>query len=206
MSVNPEDQPAFTPLTPPTMASPLSPPPRAQNWPTVIGIIAIVFGVLAVLAGIWACVFPLFVDKLTAAMPGPQRAVMQVTQEWRGWTIASGAIAALLAALLLVGGAGLAARRAWARPVCFTWAGLKMAFAVVQAAIGYEIQQQTFTAMKNDPSMAAVPMGLTEGAALAGVVLGCLWGWALPVFTVVWFTRPTIKAQIAEWGPTPVMR
>ena len=80
-------------------------------------------------------------------------------------------------------------------------AGLKMLFVAVSTLFGYMIQKQAMqTAMQQSSTMPAMTAGVTQGTAAFGVCLGLVWGWAFPVFMLIWFGRGRIKEDVAEWS------
>ena len=58
--------------------------------------------------------------------------------------------------------------------------------------------------LEEDPNTAAaIPGFFGTFMAILGpltLVLGIVWGWALPIFMLIWFSRRKIKAEIAQWG------
>jgi hypothetical protein len=166
----------------------------------VIGIIAIVFGACAALAGLWGMVSPLLVGAMYDAMPpGVNTAQMKVAQEWTAYTVPLAGLTTLAAVLLLIAGVGLTMRKAWSPRLCISWAVLKMLIVLVNAGLGVVMMREVFSAMEDDPAMAGVPAGLMGGVAIGASAVGVIWGWALPVFMLIWFSRRKIKGQVAEW-------
>ena len=33
-----------------------------------------------------------------------------------------------------------------------------------------------------------------------GVIIGLLWGWALPVFFLIWFSRAGVRSEVRSWS------
>ncbi|MBI4579084.1 MAG: hypothetical protein HY718_05235 [Planctomycetes bacterium] len=100
-----------------------------------------------------------------------------------------------MALLLLVGGVGLVGRRRWGASAAKVWAVLRMLFVLVGLAVGWQMQQASFSAMSSSGRMGGaeqVVMGLS-------LVLGLVWAWALPVIMLIWLSRAKIKADIARW-------
>ena len=60
--------PESTPLAPPTQPGAIAAPPRPSNWPTVIGIIAIVVGAGGILLNMWGAGMPLLMRWFSWAM------------------------------------------------------------------------------------------------------------------------------------------
>lgn len=201
MSTEPLGNTPGPPAAPPTELVRVPTPEKVSSWPTVIGIIAITLGGLGTLSGLWGALSPIYMRAMSAAMPTSQRAAFDLMQNWQTWTVVASLLGTVLAVVLLVAGIGLLKRAAWARPTCQIWAVLKMLLAVATAVVGSLIQRDMLSAMSRmDPNMPALPAGFAEGAASVGLVFALAWGWALPVFLLVWFARGKIKAEIAEWA------
>lgn len=190
-----------TSMTPPTEIGYATEPPKQSSWPMVIGIIAIVLGAGGVLTSCWGTVAPLLTDALAQAMPaGPSRAQLDAMKEWAVVLAAISAGALVLAAWLLTGGIGLVKRTAWARRAILVWAVAKALFVAGQSVASYFIQHDTFDAMtQSDPTMSQMPAGFSTAVATASLVFGLVWGWALPVFMLIWFARGKIRAEVATW-------
>ncbi len=48
-------------------------------------------------------------------------------------------------------------------------------------------------------SAPAMPVAFQQTMILFGSALGLIWGWALPVFLIIWFRRQVIKNEVATW-------
>lgn len=193
-------------MTPPIDAGEI--PQQPSAWPKVIGVITIIFGSLAILQGCVGAVSSLFMSSLSAIVPAEQAAVYDAMEDLKPWMIIGAVLALGLGILLLVAGIGLVRRRAWSPTACMVWAGIKMVFVVGYTILGDMAQQAQFEAMQEmmqqDPNMpAAMPAMMGSFMQVFGVftiVLGILWGWALPVFLLIWFARSKIKAEVAGWA------
>ncbi|MCH8152385.1 MAG: hypothetical protein IH830_08445 [Planctomycetes bacterium] len=201
-----------TDLPPPgLMTPPVEPgeiPHRPSAWPMVIGVIAIIFGSLAILQGCFGAVSSLFMSSLSGFMPAEQATMLDAMEGLKPWMIIGAVLTLALGILLLVAGIGLVRRRAWSPTACMVWAGIKMMFVVGNTILADMAQQAQFEAMQEmmqqDPNMpAAMPAMMGSFMQVFGVftiVLGILWGWALPVFLLIWFSRGKIKAEVAGWA------
>jgi hypothetical protein len=203
--------PATPPATPPTAPGPLPVYTAPSKWPTVIGVIAIVFGVFGALGGVWGALSPLFIDMVfgSTATPLPPQAAAQleIQREWAGWTVGLSIAGGLLAVLLLIAGIGLTMRRAWCAGTARTWAWLKIAFAFVNTYVAYRVATETMPlALKAAGGTATAPAlppaavaAFTDVVAVISVVFGLAWGLALPVFVLIWFGRSKIRAEMSTW-------
>ncbi len=195
--------PPPTPMTPPTDAEAI--PPRKSTWPMVIGIIGTILGSMAALGGCFGLVSSLFLDQFMSLVPQGEAAEMTSALDGlKPALIISGALTMVLAIVLLIGGIGLLRRRAWGRSTCLTWAGLKMVLVVCNSVLSYMVQQAQFQAMAEDPNMAGSMPGflpaLMQAMGAVGLIFSLVWGWALPIFMLIWFSRRKIKAEVAQWG------
>lgn len=189
----------------PTMSPPIEPaamgsstPPPA--WHKPIGIIAIVFGSLGMLGGFWGMLAPRVMGKMASSMPPEAAGQFQVMEEFAGWTLASSVAGLVVATALLAAGIGVVQQRRWGVTVSLMWAVVKMLLVVATGVLTYQVFQETTARMSQTQGMQAMPGGFMSamGAAMMGVTI--LWGWALPVFLLVWFGRRKIKQQVASWS------
>ena len=191
-------------MTPPSDPGELLP----STWPTAIGVIAIVLGGVGALGGCLGAFLPLFFDLIRRIVPEGQVTGLEGMMDWVVWIVAVSIAAMLIAVLLLVAGIGITKRRAWGPKVALVWAGLKMIFVIVHSVAGYLIQIAQFEAMQeamaNDQNMPAgmgAFMGsLMQAFGIFGLLIGVLWGWALPVFLFIWFARKKIRTETAGWA------
>ena len=192
------------PAAPPTSAVPLPPAANSAVWPTVLGVIAIVFGGFGVLAGLWGALAPIVMRSFDVALPSGVH-VTEVMSGWEEWTLPLSAAATMLAAMLLAGGVGLAQRRPWGRNLLVYWAPLRMILAVANGVLVWRVQQEMLQvqAMAWTSSAPSGPAGgsmAVKAFSVLSLALALLWGAALPVFVLIWFARPTIREQVIQWG------
>jgi hypothetical protein len=199
--MNNVNNPSFEPAAYPPMTATGGPFHREpSNWPSVLGVIAIIFGVLAILGGLWGMVSPLFVRVFKDLMPREAAAPFDQIQSWGAWMVLNGAVMTTLAGLLLTVGIGLMRRKAWSIPWARVWAVAKMVFVVSQIALQYQIQREQFETMfQADPGSTGPPPGFMQLLLAVGFFIGLLWGWALPVFTLVWLGRRKIREDVTSW-------
>jgi hypothetical protein len=192
-------------LHPPMMPGAVAAPRSA--WPSVIGVIAIVFGALGALQGVVGLLAPMFVGRFRAfaASNSPQGAT---GDPFAGWDqhqtelIVSALLTLGAGTLLLVGSILLVMRKRASRGVLLLWAAIKMAVVVFGAWLGYVMNQAQFAAMQQSGSgpLAGAGMGgMLDAMSAAGAVIGVLWGWALPIFMLIWFMRAKVRNELATW-------
>jgi hypothetical protein len=191
----PPVQPA-RPAAPPTQAGPLPTPSPVPVWPTVIGVIAIVFGAGGALAGLGGVVMSLVTRPMLQRMPNAP-AMPQYGEHWIAWTVLGSLVTCGTAILLLIAGIGIAKRLAWGPRAARVWAVLKMIVVVMGTVISWQTQQGAIEAMKQNA--AGAPMLNPQILLSLGMCGGLLWGCALPVFMLIWFTRRSVKEEISRW-------
>lgn len=175
---------------------------KPTQWPKVIGVIATVFGALGAVGGCFGglmmMLMPAMHEALKEVVPAGQPTGLEGLQELGPQMVVLSGVAVVIAGLLLIGGIGLMRRRAWAVPVCITWAVVKILFVVVNSYNGMIIQTRQLEMMEQDPNMPLTG----DIAGILGVmsmIFGLLWGWALPIFLLIWLGRKTSRAEVARW-------
>lgn len=186
------------PSAPPTRPGANAVPDAVSAWPTVIGIIATIFGAGGLLLSVWGMASPFLMDRWMTGMQDPRMSQMMSVPQWRTYTVVSSALSLGAAALLLGAGIGILQRRRWASRTSTTWAIVKMAVVLVGTALGYMTMQAQLGAM-NAAAPTSMPAGVTTGMVAGGMCFGIVWGWALPIFVLIWFSRSRIKAEVATW-------
>ncbi len=194
---------------PPVRPGPL--PPRAPLWPTVLGVISIVFGAFGVLAygcgGLFANVGMVLVSDALAereVLDPVNAAQMDALREYMPWNLAVTVVSAGLGGLLLAGGISLCRRRRRSRAILLLWSVLRIVWAIPASAVAYLSQSAQFQGMMEAAETSGSPMpafvfGFMRGAGMAGVAIGLLWAWALPAFMLVWLSRGNIRRDVAGW-------
>lgn len=199
------NMPPYAPV-PPTQPGEMYLPQQPSAWPKVIGIIAIVLGALGVLGGCMGLASTLFVDTfkgvLEDMMPSGQPSPLEPLEavyEHKGWMIVTQFLTMGAAVLLLFVGIGLLKRAAWSARAAMYWAVIKMAVVVPGAVLAYMANKAQLATMAEQGG-GFVGSGLVEAIGAASIGLSVVWGWALPVFVLIWFSRAKIKAEVAGWS------
>jgi hypothetical protein len=182
--VSPPMQPGI-----PMMAAPQS------KWPTVIGIIAIIWAAFGLLGGVCGLGGMFMARSMPTNFPGAPGMSMGVSP----MMLPGFFIGLILKACLLALGIGLLKRRFWAPQWVRIWAVVEMLGSVIGLVLGYLAQQHQFAAMARQPGMQQMPPAFFEGMAVFSVGCGLLVAWALPVFMLIWFSRDKIKEEVATW-------
>ncbi len=176
----------------------------------VIGIIAIVFGSCGMIGGVIGACTPLFTGMFKGVHAPGGGEVFAGMDKWSVWIIGLNLVGISIAAVLLAGGIGLVKGRAWSPGVTIAWAVLKILFAVpmavVTAFMQYDNMNATIASMgrSGTPPPPGMMGGMSSGIAAFTVVFTLGWAWALPVFMLIWFTRPKHRALTATWTSNPV--
>lgn len=124
--------------------------------------------------------------------------------EWKWINSAGSLLYLVLAVLQLAVGIGLIGRRAWTRGAALTWAWLKIVAVVLILIPPYQMEKEAFEAMQpQGRGGGSAAMGYAELGLTIGICLALAWGWALPVFMLIWLNRGSIKEQVEGWRQAP---
>lgn len=181
---------------PPT-SSAVSPTPPV--WPTVIGVISIVFGSLGLLNGCVGLIMPFVIGKLMVFFTDAKMQAMFGSMSGHaGWSIAAGVTGMAVGGLLLASGIGSVGQRRWSTRTHAIWAVLAILQSGVSGMYAYLLQQAQFEAMQG----AGVPMMPMMGEAFAavGLLIGLMFACAYPIFMLVWLMRAPIREQVSRWN------
>lgn len=166
-------------------------PPRPA-WPTVIGVIEIVFGVGGVLTYLWT-IASLFIPP----DPSLGEEVIQALSRYRPANVGLSVIHVLLSAALTAAGIGLVRRRPGSIRLNQWWAIARLAILPVGTLVGVLVQQDVMAAA-GSPT-AAMPAQFLGIILLISIVVGVAWGAALPIFLLIWLRLRTVRAEIETW-------
>jgi hypothetical protein len=183
---------ARPPTRPPTAAAR---EPSRPAWPTVFGVLGVIYASLGLLGGCCTVAQPMFwppyveflketgatqdmIDQMNAGLP----------PIW--WAIISGILSLVMATLLMVGSIRLLRRQPSGVRLCTIWSIITLGWTPIGIAVGVYFQFAALQEMEG-PGMVG---GLIGGC--VGLVIGLL----LPVFMLIWFNRAESKAEIARWS------
>jgi len=190
---------ADQPNVPPMQAMPPQPSVRPPTWHTPIGVICIVFGALGALNGCFGLLITPFMgrfqEKLAETGSFPE---FGYPEEWMPVGMTLSGVTLLVAGMLILVGARIVQRRRSAVSLARWWCAIKMVLVVATVVVQYFMMREQFDAMAtNTPN--APPASTYRIGFLVGSIFGIAWGWALPLFLLIWFSREKIRAQVAEW-------
>lgn len=189
--------------TPPILPGQLSRPPFQSKWPTVIGILAIIFGVLGILGYVGGVLVMVVARPFLLAMEEADGEEMPhlgpFSDEWIAMTIGQSIVGALLALVLLVGGIFLLKRRKLGIRILVGWSIAKLVFVLFEAIIQVWTTREQMASMSGQQG--APPMGPAfENMIVVMSVLATVgFGAALPVACLIVFNMKKPKAEIAKW-------
>lgn len=202
----PPATPQVVPVAPPTQPGVYLVPARAPAWPKVIGVIAIVLGAGGALGGLCGALMPWLQGALQSLLPPETAAGLMPFEKWRVPLAILQVATMLVAVLLLIGGIGLVSRKPWSKAVLLWWAGMRIPLVVGAVFMGILSQRGQMEYLQHQ---AAGPIPVNSIIRISqgiGLCVGLVWGWALPVFLIVWFFRRKVRDEVAQWSAAIVRR
>ncbi len=187
------------PRVPPTQPSPPVVREVRSSWPAVIGAIAVVMGAIGSLVWLGTTIVYLRIDRIPSYPTHLRTRAMRIASEYTTWNVALSLTLAGLAILLLAIGMSLIRRRRRSVAAARLWAALKIVTVLIYANLQYQIAwtQTQVAAPYTSPKTPAEWNSAIGGVTAAGSIL---WGWALPVFLLIWFAGRKIRAETLNWS------
>lgn len=181
----------------------LTPVESESTWPRVVGIIAICLAALELIGGVCGLFAPFISRWAQKMVPQGQVTGMEWLQEgstWM-WLVVVQVLTISTAAVCLIAGVKLVRRRFSAVRWCRMWAVIKIVIVLFSSSVNLFVQQAQFQAMSENPQFGQVfaAGGMMKWMVLIGLLAGLAWGWALPVFMLIWFNRRKIRNETAGW-------
>ncbi|MCC7407262.1 MAG: hypothetical protein IT442_04275 [Phycisphaeraceae bacterium] len=186
--------PTFMPPTVPNLASPAP----QSSWPTVLGVIGLVLGILGGLGYLCGALWPLIAPWMQQHMPADAASDIPPTPVI---SIVIAIVSLILSILLCVAATRLLQRRLAAVKLWRTWAWLKIVALIVGMALSIPIQIEAMRQAAAGQTTQPSPMSeqtLTI-IAVGGAALGLVVFLILPVFALIWFNREKIRQETALW-------
>jgi hypothetical protein len=185
---------------PPTRAGPLGEGAIQRSaLPTVIAILAIIFGVLGIASRLFSAIWMQVMPQFGAGDP-EMEAMMASLEHWTVWSLLSTGIGIVLAAILLAGGIALARRRRVGVTILVTWAWVRMVFAMFETIIAVGMQREQLAAMRQSPG-AVLPPGLDIGMLVGTAVVTIVLAIALPIVVLLVLKGRKAQEEIKTWTP-----
>lgn len=166
----------------------------STQWPTTIGTIGIVIGIVLVLdkvddllvigwtADDWGRILsPAVADLIVRSTPSA------------AWRLVGGAAEVGLGAFLIVASLGLRRRVRRGVALSLLWAWLAIGWSVVVVARGL------VWISRHAGELSAVAGGAAGGYTVFALLLALVLLLAYPVFLLVWLSRPSVRAETAAW-------
>ncbi|MBC7835795.1 MAG: hypothetical protein H7Y88_11950 [Phycisphaerales bacterium] len=193
-----------TPSTaaPPTSAAPPTRPgalpPIESQWPRVLGVSCIVLSALGVI-GELVSLAGAFLATDSRTMNARTPAVARAIEDEMPLQAALAGVGAILSVWLLASGIGLMMRRRWSVSSLRSWSILRILWVIASISLMVigplvSAEQASRATRTADPSQAT-----TSALWLVFLIIPLGWGLALPVFSLIWLSRPKIKAETAGW-------
>lgn len=184
----------------------LPPANQGMGWPTVIGIIAIVFGACGILGGILGMLGPAINKVMIEVLPADQAGSFEAQTKYQWWLAGLSLLATFIALWLLLGGIGVLKKRPAGAGKIKIWAIIKIVFVIVMVGCQVVIQRHMFDQMQAQQAGQALPsiFNFTDIIVFLSLGFGLLWGLALPVFMLIWFGRRTIKDEVQTWDTASI--
>lgn len=179
--MHPTDAPGLTPGASSRPAPPTEPgaiAPVEPKWPTVIGVLAIVFSSISALSSVVGFFAQRFVPPAQATPMTPFT-----------WALSGLGVIALL--LHFVGGVQIIRRTSMGARALIWWAWFNSALVVATAA--YTIWALSNTQMPS--TLGAPPAGFFFAMMLLGFAMSLIW----PVFLLIFLNRPARRAHWKSW-------
>ncbi|MCH7961671.1 MAG: hypothetical protein IIC49_04995 [Planctomycetes bacterium] len=191
------------PAAPPVIPGQIGPIERRSVWPIPIGIIVIVFsawtllwGSVAVIQGFTGSQF--MGMQYMAVKSGVSETIAQIYSDAAPRFLVSGAGLMIAAALGLTGGIALLCRKRWSVLILRLWAVVHIIAAAVNAITQAMLHAQEMNAMWQSTA-GGPPMAMTASMSIYNGVIGFILGAVLPIFVLIWFARPSIRADCGKW-------
>lgn len=164
------------------------------QWPRVLGVVGGVLGALMFLDKL----DDLFVTKVLpmrelSGLIGSEATELIVRTSPAGWRLASFLVAGSLGILLLVGSVRLSHRSPSGVTFCAVWAWMAMGWALVETI-------RAAVVLRTLAASAPVIRGVDwTGFAGMGIAVALVVMLAYPVFLLIWFSLPSVRAEYSAW-------
>jgi hypothetical protein len=178
-------------------------PEKASSWPTVIGVISIVVASLGLLCGCTGFFAPQFYKWAAdmAAQSGQSDPMLdiqvRVAEQFQIFFIVLTVLSLASSVWLLVVAINLCRRKRSSRGGYIGWS----VYALIVMAANLGLQVLMTQSMANALAQEGHGQRVTElwGGASFGLCIGLAFGAALPIFSLIWFSRGKIRNEVFSW-------
>ncbi len=177
------------------------PAEEPSRWPRTLGIIAITFGILGALGGLCGIASTLGSSYMQQLAPGGGEGMPPpVSAKMMAVTVVIQTVGVPVAIMLLVGGLRLRKRARKCAGLLAAWAVTKFFVVAAGSFLAYFTIKNQFAAMTVTKGAPSFSPEMVEWMAWGVAGLAFLWGIALPVFIVIWFSRRVIRDEVQSWS------
>jgi len=168
-----------------------------SRWPLTLGTIGIVVGALMILDQLDDLLFTQFwtVEEWRALVGRELADFLVRSLPSRSWMVTTSLVKMALGALLVAGSISLRRRRRLGVTLCRSWAGLAIAWLVVE--IGWGLVWLS----RHAEEIPGLPAEGWQGTATCGALFALALLLAWPVVLLVWLARPDVRQETAGWPP-----
>ncbi len=175
-------------------------PPKPPVWPSAIGTISIVFGALGLVCygclSLQTIATPFMVGMVPEDQRPPTPQGIQLFVQIFQMCATTG-----LSVWLLIAGIGLNRRRPWGRSHTVGWSVAKILLAFISTILGVVFAGDTVDQINGQLSQGGTPpFTLSVTWLFLFIAIGLVWALLWPVFLLIWFSRESVKDEVAAWA------
>lgn len=167
----------------------------------LIGVTGLTLAALSIFSGLGGLVGPLVGSMMQGMVPAGQPDPMAGAREHLWINAIAGLIFVLLGGLLILASAWLMMHDRRCVPAIRAWAILKFGAEGFAVYVGLLMAEAQSTAALQQ---SGIPLPLTfmfRWFGFIAVGIGAVIGIIFPIFVLVWFSRPSVRAVVAGWKP-----
>lgn len=178
-----------------------------ERWPTVVGVLGIVFASLGMLAFVCGLLGPVIGNFFVGIVPEEQREQLRTQIETQRrlslpYPVVQYGVQLIefaLAIVLLVGAIQILRRSRGGAKTLTRYAWLDLIWNFIGAGVGLVVVTGMQNAMKTDPTLAKSAGPLGPGFMMPMVIVGFVLQGIWPAFLILWFGRDPIKDAVDRW-------
>lgn len=175
-------------------------PRKPPVWPSAIGTISIVFGALGLVCygclSLQTIATPFMVGMMPEDQRPPTPQGIQLFVQIFQMCASTG-----LSVWLLIAGIGLSRRRPWGRSHTVGWSVAKILLAFISTILGVVFAGSTVDQINSQLSQGGTaPFTVSTAWMFIFIAIGLVWALLWPVFLLIWFSRGSVKDEVAAWA------